>query len=72
MYALDSEFIVKLYDHFESATAIYLVLEFVEGVNYSLTAGVTVQWCNSKKDGTQRKSLCPHNPSIVSSSQAYA
>lgn len=32
MYALDCEFIVRIYDHFESASAIYLVLELVEGV----------------------------------------
>lgn len=47
MYALDSEFIVKLYDHFETATAIYLVLEFVEGVPDSVTVGRTVQWSDS-------------------------
>lgn len=36
MYALDSEFIVRLYDHFETTAAIYLVLELVEGVTHGL------------------------------------
>jgi serine/threonine protein kinase len=72
MYALDSEFIVKLYDHFETATAIYLVLEFVEGVPDSVTIGRTVQWSDSEKDGSQREGVCSHNPSAVSSAEAYA
>jgi serine/threonine protein kinase len=32
MYSLESEFIVKLYDHFETPSSIYLLLELIEGV----------------------------------------
>lgn len=40
MYTLDSPYIVKLYDHFETEKNIYLLLELVEGVSDSLVTQV--------------------------------
>ena len=32
MYLMNSEHVVRLYDHFEDAVNVYLVMEFVDGV----------------------------------------
>ena len=35
MYTLNHDNIVKIFNHFEEETHIYLVIEYAEGVNYS-------------------------------------